>query len=163
MVRYFLREISETDNSEIARIIRSVLVEFGADRPGFAWQDPELDDMAQAYDREGYRYFVAVMDGAVVGGAGIAPFECDLPQTCELQKMYLLPRARGKGVGWALLQQALQRAFALGYRQCYLETLSGLTGATTLYERNGFVALGNPMGQSGHTGCNLWYMRELGG
>jgi putative acetyltransferase len=68
-----IREIQPEDNAAIARIIRQVLTEFGANRPGFAWADPELEALTQAYQAERSVYYVAVVDAQVVGGVGIAP------------------------------------------------------------------------------------------
>ena len=55
-----LRFIRPLDDASLASVIRAALVEFGADRPGFAWQDPELDAMSETYNGPGHLYFVAV-------------------------------------------------------------------------------------------------------
>lgn len=156
-----IREIQPRDNAAIAQIIRQVLTEFGANRPGFAWSDPELDHLAQAYAPDGCVYYVAAAGDCVVGGVGIAPFECDHPHTCELQKMYLLPDYRGQGIGKRLMTTVLTAADGLGYHACYLETLDAMTLALRFYEAFGFEALPAPLGQSGHTSCNRFYFRKL--
>nr|WP_286339460.1 GNAT family N-acetyltransferase [Ferrimonas sp. YFM] len=156
-----IREICAKDNSQLAEIIREVLAEFGADRPGFAWQDPELDALSLAYQNEGYRYWVAELDGRIVGGAGIAPFQCHWPATCELQKMYLSPQCRGKGIGQALLDTALSYAEGQGYHHCYLETFEPMVQARKLYESKGFERLHAPWGDSGHSACDCWMMKAL--
>ncbi|MEX2321092.1 MAG: hypothetical protein WD668_07040, partial [Saccharospirillum sp.] len=46
---YTLELIQPADNAAMAIVIRQGLKEFGANRPGFAWQDPELDDLSRAY------------------------------------------------------------------------------------------------------------------
>jgi putative acetyltransferase len=154
-----IREIQPEDNAAIARIIRQVLTEFGANRPGFAWADPELEALTQAYQAERSVYYVAVVDAQVVGGVGIAPFPCDHPNLCELQKMYLLPAARGQGLGRALLTQALAAVTAFGYDGCYLETFGPMEAAIALYEQAGFQALKAPLGQSDHHACDRYYVR----
>ncbi len=66
--------------------------EFGADGPGFALHDPEVDHMATAYSAPGAAYFVVVDEGGrVVGGAGVAALEGGEAGVCELRKMYFLP------------------------------------------------------------------------
>lgn len=154
-----IREIQPGDNAAIARIIRQVLTEFGANRPGFAWADPELDALAVAYQMPRSRYYVAVVDDQVVGGAGIAPFPCHYPNLCELQKMYVLPEARGRGLGRALLIQALAAVKSFGYDGCYLETFGPMQAAIALYEQAGFQALKAPLGQSEHHACDRYYVR----
>ena len=48
-----LRPLHPLDETALSRVIRAALVEFGADRPGFAWQDPELDAMSKTYAASG--------------------------------------------------------------------------------------------------------------
>jgi putative acetyltransferase len=156
-----IRPIQSKDNGAIAQIIRQVLAELGAARPGFAWSDPELDAMAQTYGYPGAEYFVIERQGTVLGGGGIAPFACEYPATCELQKMYFLPAARGQGVGAALIDCLLATASQLQYQRCYLETLNTMTRAIHLYEKTGFTLLPQALGCSGHTACNRFYWRPL--
>ena len=154
-----IRDIQPQDNAQLAAVIRQILTEFGANRPGFAWSDPELDNLSAAYTSQGAVYYVVIVQGAIVGGAGIAAFPCEKPDLCELQKMYLLPESRGLGIGQALIDKLLQAAARLGYRGCYLETFHTMEGAIRLYEKSGFELLPKPLGNSGHTACNRFYLR----
>lgn len=156
-----IREIQPPDDRPIAAIVRQVLTEFGANRPGFAWADPELDHLSQVYQPDRAIYYVITVDGQVVGGGGIAPFPCEYEQMCELQKMYLLPAYRGQGLGKRLMQQLLTDAVAYGYRGCYLETFDAMRAAISLYQRSGFEALKKPLGNSGHNSCNRFLVQWL--
>ncbi len=158
---FHIRPIEPTDNRAIAAIIRSVMPEFGADGPGFAIHDPEVDSMQQAYDQPRCSYFVVERDGVVIGGAGVAPLEGGEPDVCELRKMYFLPTARGIGAGQAMMQRCLDAARAHGFKRCYLETLTGMDGAQMLYKRSGFTALRHAMGGTGHHGCDRYFIRDL--
>ncbi|WP_343228709.1 GNAT family N-acetyltransferase [Silanimonas sp.] len=80
---------------------------------------------------------------------------------CELRKMYFKPGLRGLGAGTALIARCLHAARRLGYRQCYLETLTGMDAAQALYERAGFQRITQAMGATGHFGCNRFYLRAL--
>lgn len=157
---FTIRPIAAADNAAIASIIRSVMPEFGADGPGFAIHDAEVDDMHAAYSRVGCAYFVAEMDGKVCGGAGVAPLDGE-PGICELRKMYFLPQLRGRGAGDAVMRRCRDTARALGYRKCYLETLTGMDAAQKLYAKHGFSALCAPLGKTGHFGCNRFYLLDL--
>lgn len=53
-----LQPISPADEQSMATIIRAVLAEYGANRPGFAWQDPELDYLCRAYAPAGHCYLI---------------------------------------------------------------------------------------------------------
>ena len=156
------RSIRPEDDADVAAIIRTVMPEFGADGPGFALHDPEVAHMCAAYSAPGAAYFV-VMDeaGRLVGGGGVAKLEGGAERVCELRKMYFLPAARGKGAGEALLRHCLAVARELGYRTCYLETLTGMDQAIRLYTKLGFKPLCAPLGRTGHGGCDQWFAREL--
>lgn len=156
-----VRLIEPADSPAMARIIRSVMGEFGAVGEGYSINDPEVDDMAAAYADDGAAYFVIEEAGKLVGGAGVAHLEDADPGTCELRKMYLLPECRGLGMGRRLLDLCLRTAVDLGYRRCYLETLSHMAQAQALYQANGFTASDEQLGNTGHFGCNRFYVREL--
>ena len=156
-----LRPIRPEDDAAVASIIRTVMPEFGACGDGFAINDPEVDWMSRAYAAPRHGYFVLVRDGRVLGGAGVAPLAGGDAGTCELRKMYFLPEARGLGAGTAMMARCLDAARAFGFRQCYLETLTGMDAAMRLYERSGFRRIASSMGATGHGGCNRFYLLEL--
>ena len=156
-----LRPITAEDDVAMAAVIRTVMPEFGACGDGFAINDPEVDWMSRAYAAPRHGYFVLVRDGRVLGGAGVAPLAGGDAGTCEVRKMYFLPEARGLGAGTAMMARCLDAARAFGFRQCYLETLTGMDAAMRLYERSGFRRIASSMGATGHGGCNRFYLLEL--
>ncbi len=156
-----IRKIKPEDNPVIARIIRTVMPQFGADGDGFAIKDAEVDAMYGAYCQPRSIYYVVERNGVVIGGAGIAPLQGGDPHTCELKKMYFLEEGRGKGIGQALLDRCLEAAVVFGYKTCYLETLERMGAARKLYEKNGFIRLTKPMGNTGHYGCDRYYAKPL--
>ena len=156
-----IRPIRAQDDAAMASVIRTVMPEFGATGCGFAISDPEVDWMSRAYAEPRHAYFVVERDGVVLGGGGIAPLAGGDGDTCELRKMYFLADARGIGAGTAMMARCLDAARAAGFRQCYLETLSGMDAAMRLYERSGFRRIAAPMGATGHGGCDSFYLLEL--
>ena len=80
---------------------------------------------------------------------------------CELRKMYFLGEARGQGQGRRLLQHCIEAARRLGYRRCYLETLTGMDAAQHLYSDAGFRKLCGPLGATGHFACDRYFALEL--
>jgi len=158
-----IRPIQPSDRDAVAAIIRTVMPEFGAVGPGFAINDPEVDDMYAAYARPRCAYFVLELDGRVAGGGGIAPLEGGSPDTCELRKMYFLPEARGQGLGRETLTRCLEAAVQHGFRYVYLETLGTMTAARRLYEAFGFEPRPTPLGATGHFGCDAWFVKDLAG
>ncbi|TBR39891.1 MULTISPECIES: GNAT family N-acetyltransferase [Dyella] len=156
-----IRPIEARDNPAVAAIIRRVMPEFGADGPGFAIHDAEVDTMFESYARPRSAYFVVERDGMVIGGGGVAPLENADPKVCELRKMYFLPEARGIGAGTAMMTACLDAARTHGFTQCYLETLTGMDAAQSLYRRSGFEQIRAPMGGTGHFSCDRFFIREL--
>ncbi len=56
----------------------------------------------------------------------------------ELQRMYVLPAYRGKGIGRAIANRLIADARSIGYRQLRLESLEFLDAAQSLYRSLGF-------------------------
>ncbi len=156
-----IREIRQEDNTALALIIRSVLSEFKANKPGTVYYDPTTDDLFTLFKKDGSVYFVAEENGQILGGGGIFPTP-NLPQgCCELVKLYLSNAARGKGIGKALIEKCFSEAKTKNYTSMYLETMPELSTAVGLYESLGFKYLKGPLGNSGHFGCDIWMVKEL--
>ncbi|SFD45334.1 putative acetyltransferase [Chitinophaga sp. CF118] len=153
--------IQPDDNPVIAHIVRSVLTDFGLNKPGTAFADTTLDHLSDIYQTPRSIYYVARIDKEIAGGAGIAPLEGGPVHICELQKMYLLPAFRGNGIARALIEKCLDFARTENYTHCYLETVSELQKAIKLYEYFGFKHLDSPQGNTGHFSCTNWMLKEL--
>ena len=158
---FALRAIDPRDDAAIASIIRTAMPEFGAGGAGFAIHDAEVAAMHAAYTQPRCAYVVVEVAGQVLGGGGIAPLAGAAAATCELRKMYFLPSLRGRGAGHALLEHCLAAAVALGYRRCYIETLTGMDAARHLYAAHGFRPIPAALGATGHFGCDRYYLRDL--
>lgn len=156
-----LRPIQPGDNPFLSKIVKDTLAEFGANHPGTVYYDPTTDALYELFQKEGAAYFVAEMDNEIVGGGGIYPTEGLPGDTCELVKMYLLPQARGTGLGKTLIERSIDFAKETGYKNIYLESMPELKQALKVYAKFGFDYLKGPMGNSGHTGCSLWMLKKL--
>jgi GNAT superfamily N-acetyltransferase len=63
----------------------------------------------------------------------------NVTRCCEIKRLYVRTEVRGKGVGRALVVQALEAALKLGYRQARLDTLLSMDAARQMYKSMGFV------------------------
>jgi ribosomal protein S18 acetylase RimI-like enzyme len=102
----------------------------------------------KAWGRPGDTAMIAIDKGFPVGAAWYRLFGRDRPgygfvdeQTPELA-IAVVPNARGKGVGTALLSALLERARADGYPAISLSVDPSNAGAIELYERYGFARVG---------------------
>lgn len=118
----------------------------------------------ETYRRRRSAYFVALVDGQIVGGAGISRLaDCD-GAICELQRMYLRRSFRGLGIGRALLEKCLDTARDLAYECCYAEATSKMTTAINLYERRGFQRLPQRLALTGQQPqADTWMLLKLPG
>lgn len=156
-----IRTIQPADDKALATVIRDTLTEFKANKPGTVYYDATTDHLSEIFKTAGSIYFVAAQDGEVLGGSGLYP-TANLPEgTCELVKLYLSSKARGKGLGKTLLQKCISAAMEMGYKKIYLETMPELTIAIPMYEKMGFTYLPAAQGNSGHTGCDVWMIKDL--
>ncbi|MGQ0827165.1 MAG: GNAT family N-acetyltransferase [Bacteroidota bacterium] len=156
-----VRKIKKEDNPFIEKIIKSVFEEHGLNKPGTAYYDDCLKIMSVFYSVPGSIYYVGIVNEKIIGGAGVYPTK-GLPNgTCELIKMYLLPEARGKGVGKVLVNKCIEFAKTQGYKKMYLETMPEFKNAVRMYERSGFSLLPGSLGNSGHFTCSIHMIKEL--
>lgn len=161
MESVIIREIEQKDNSDIAEVIRKVLLDMGVPKVGTAYADKALDSMYENYNVPKATYFVVEEKVVLIGCAGIAQLENHEGNICELQKMYFLEEARGKGIGLRMITACLERAKEYGFNKCYLETMPYMKAAQKLYIKTGFTYLEDKMGDTGHYSCPVWMIKEL--
>jgi len=154
-----IREIQEKDNKQVESLIRTCLIEFGGDKPGCAWSDPNLGCFYQVYQNENSKYWVVEDNNKIVAGCGIGPL-MGVENICELQKMYSLKEVRGTGIANRLIKISLEFA-KKQYKKCYLETFCDMVAANKFYKKNGFIQLDNPLIDTEHYACDVWYIKLL--
>lgn len=154
-------EISPSHDGRIAEVIKQVGREFGAVGEGFGPGDAEVEHMSHHYRAEvASLYLVALVDGNLVGGGGVASFNGS-QDTAELRKLFLLPEARGLALGKRITERCLEFANNRGYQRCYLDTLKNMTAAIGLYEKLGFHHLDQPLDGTIHNGCDVWMVKNF--
>jgi len=146
----------QSSGGALQQLIVSVLNEYGLE-PDLAGVDADVLDLDRHYRQPGGDFFAVYRQAELVGTMGFAPIS---EVACELRKMYLLPAARGHGLGVRLLQLAEAQVSQRGFRILQLETASVLKLAVALYERNGYRSVCG----SAHTSrCDRIYRKELAG
>jgi putative acetyltransferase len=129
-----IRPATNADAEVVRALVFEVLEEYGL-KPDPDGIDADLRDIEARYVAPGGMFDVAEDEGRIVGSVGLCR---KADGVCELRKMYLARSARGQGLGKGLLEHALDRARALGFRRVELETAGVLVEAIRLYTRRGF-------------------------
>ncbi|BAP85305.1 putative acetyltransferase [Paucilactobacillus hokkaidonensis JCM 18461] len=157
-----IREMLPKDNPKMKLILQKCLRDAGLDKPGTAYFDPQLDELAQYYQQlPRAKYWVAVdHQDQVIGGCGIGPVE-STEDICELQKLYIDPIGRGQGLSKQFIKLSMQAAKDLNYKQMYIVTDTKLPIANKLYQKLNFKSLDVPLDGGIHSGCDTWYLKSL--
>ena len=157
---FLIRDWVESDRTSAANVIRAVLEEYGLGWEGGAsccgGADQDAVEVEKYYLATGGEFWVVERDGEIVGTGGYHPIERG-QNAVEIRKMYLLPAARGYGLGRHLLSQLEQAIAKKGFAQAWVETATVLREAVKLYERNGY----EPMAGVETERCDKVYCKTL--
>jgi len=120
-----VRRAVAADSPAVAAVVRAVYDEFG-----FTWDEAgyhaDLGDVEAFYAA----FYVAEMDSRIVGAAGLTGHG-------SLERLYVLPEARGSGAGSALLTAVTDEARRQGHDRLEIWSDKRFTAAHRLYERHG--------------------------
>ena len=155
------RKIKKTDNLALAGMIRQVFREHEAPQHGTVYSDPTTDDLYGLFRKSRSVLWVAEINELPEGCCGVYPTDGLEDNYAELVKYYLAGSARGKGIGRQLMERCIDSARGMGYEKLYLESMPHFSKAVRIYEKLGFRHLSGPLGNSGHTTCNIWMILDL--
>ena len=100
----------------------------------------DLKDIESYYQRNGGNFWVTLDGNKVVGTIGVFDIRY---QQCVIRKMFVQKEYRGgqRGIGRALLLEALEWCRARKMEEVYLGTSDKLKRAIEFYRRNGFLEI----------------------
>jgi putative acetyltransferase len=119
--------------------VRALLRAYAASLPfelDFQDFDRELAELPGAYAPPRGALLVARIEGVAMGCVALRPLTDD---TCEMKRLFVLPAARGTGLGRHLAAAIVSEARRLGYARMRLDTTPGMETAQALYGELGFV------------------------
>jgi hypothetical protein len=100
-------------------------------------------------------FYIAEINGKAVGYAKLrenSRVDClENENAVELHRIYILERAKGKGVGVELMNRCLETARAKGYEEIWLGVWEQNIPAIEFYERLGFAKVGQILFPYGET------------
>ncbi len=134
---------SAAELREGERLMRAYVASLAMDL-GYQGVDEELATLPGKYARPLGAILLGrceALGAAPVGVVAVRPLVLGAggePRVCEMKRLYVEPRARGCGLGDALVDRLLREAAAMGYASMKLDTDPGFASAMRLYERHGF-------------------------
>jgi GNAT superfamily N-acetyltransferase len=129
---FSLRRATPADAAVAAEIIATALAEHS-----LPFEPEGRDaDVATFGSKPDVNDLVAEMDEEIVGVVSIGPQ--DTPGVAWLSKLFVAKRARGHGIGRALLRAAHEAARAAGFHTVGLRTRRIFTEAVGLYTAEGY-------------------------
>ena len=128
--------MDESETDEVRTLLRAYAASlpFELDFQGF---ERELAELPGAYAPPRGALLVA-HDGRVTGCVALRSLTDDV---CEMKRLFVLPTARGTGLGRTLATAVVAEARRLGYARMRLDTTPGMTVAQTLYDELGFIEI----------------------
>jgi putative acetyltransferase len=126
---------SEEDIETVRRLFRAYAesLPFSLAFQGFA---AEFAGLPAPYVPPGGCLLLARQDGEAIGMIGLKPLA---PDIAEIKRLYVVPEARGLGLGKLLAERAIAEARAKGYARVRLDTHRPSMGAAIgLYRSLGF-------------------------
>ena len=98
--------------------------------------DKELAGLPGDYAPPDGRLFLASWDNEFAGCVALRKLE---PSICEMKRLYLRPKFRGKGLGRSLAEFIIREASRIGYQKMRLDTIqTNMQEAVALYRQLGF-------------------------
>lgn len=156
-----LRPIKKEDNESIARIIRTALEDYGLDKPGTAYYDPQLDNLSDYYNNQDRaEYFVLEKDDQVIGGGGYSAF-AQREDVAELEKLYIDEDHRRQGFSGLLIKKIEEAAQKNGYQHLYIETSQVLDAANLVYVHYGYQSRDEALEGSEHEAMDRFFIKKL--
>jgi len=134
---FVLRPARDEDSAAFLSILEAVFAEY----PGCVLvldEEPEMQRPASAFAALGGQIWALERAGEVLGMVALKPSE---PRSIELKKLYLLPPARGLGLGRALIEHVEAEARRRGALRVHLWSDTRFTAAHRVYERLGYRRL----------------------
>jgi ribosomal protein S18 acetylase RimI-like enzyme len=144
-------------DGEAARLLLADYLAEIERRLGRPLEPSEYPDAEAAELEPPHGRLLAAFDGAAAVACGAV--RVIAPGVAEIKRMYVSPRARGRGLGRTLLRELEAGAVELGCHTVRLDTMTAMAEAAALYRSAGYGPIadynGNPL-------AGVWMERRLG-
>lgn len=100
--------------------------------------DEEIKHLEKTYGISDGRLYLLYCDEKAAGCIGLRKIN---DQLCEMKRLYIRPKFRGKKLGEFLIEKIITEAREIGYSHLLLDTLPFLPNAIHLYKKFGFYEI----------------------
>ena len=133
----FIIAETEEDYRLAADLLREYEAGLGVDLC-FQGFPEELRTLERTYGPPGGRFLI-LRSGEQI--AGCVALEDSGDKVCEMKRLYVRPKFRGKGLGRKCAEEVVQIAREMGYAAMRLHTLPAMREAVALYRSMGFTEI----------------------
>ena len=120
---------------EARRLVREYAASLDVDL-SFQNFEQELEHFTTEYAAPSGAFILAEDAGRYLACIGLRQFSAD--DVGEIKRLYVVPAARGRGLGRVLVERIIAVARGIGYRSLLLDTLPFMKEAQALYLVDGF-------------------------
>jgi putative acetyltransferase len=131
-----VRDARDADAEGLIELIGAVFAEYPGCVLDVDGEIPELRAIRTAFEGWGGRFWVAELEGRIVGSVGLVPAQAG--RGAELRKLYVACECRRSGLGGALCARVEQEARARGAHFVELWSDTRFEDAHRLYEGRGY-------------------------
>jgi GNAT superfamily N-acetyltransferase len=145
-VRFLIRDVRDDERDAVRDVTLAAYEEYATLMPGPVWAGYRRQLIATLDAHGPAERIVAERSGATVGSVLLFPpaanvyagmaVSVDCP---EVRLLAVVPRARGEGIGAALMNECARRARRAGFATLGLHTTDLMRAAVRMYERLGYV------------------------
>jgi len=152
-----LRELAPGDSSGVVDTVKEVFDEYS-----FTWEEDgyhsDLYDLERYLDKSQSDFWVAELEGEIVGCGGICYFETVTHEvgkvatfegtlriggcSCEIVRMYVRPKARRMGIGGAIHEKIIEQMKSRNHENCEIWSDKRFKEAHLLYQKFGAKVVG---------------------
>ncbi|MGD0191634.1 MAG: GNAT family N-acetyltransferase [Rhizomicrobium sp.] len=136
MGELIIRAVRDADSTGLIALIGGAFAEYPDVYLDVDGEMPELRNPAAAIRIDDGRWWVAELDGAIVGSIAFSPVSAD---EAELKRLYVAVKARRRGLGKRLCGLVEHEAANRNVKKLFLWTDTRFADAHRLYQRLGYI------------------------
>jgi ribosomal protein S18 acetylase RimI-like enzyme len=131
-------QIRRVESKNDIKIARELILEYGRIRnfdAAMGDYEKELTNLPGEYSLPHGSLLIAFYDDSPVGCVALRKMDDDF---CEMKRLYVTPKFRGKKIGKALVLEIIKDACQIGYKFMRLDNHPWMKEAESLYKSLGF-------------------------